>query len=121
MSNALPIPLLERYDVGAVTVVRITGPELHDDETTAAVFDELIDLVEGAGRSRLVLNLEGIQYVASSATGKLVTLMRKVRSVEGRLVLCKVSRRVEEALRLFRLLDVLLLYADEQEAVRSFR
>jgi anti-anti-sigma regulatory factor len=46
--------------------------------------------------------------------------MRKVRSAGGRLVLCKVIRNIEELLQVTHLADILLVYGDEQEAVRSF-
>jgi len=58
-------------------------------------------------------------YLASVALGRLVALMRKVHSAGGRLALCKVSRTMEELLRVSHLADILLAYDDEQEAVRS--
>src|SRR5262249_16684159 len=45
---------------------------------------------------------------------------RKVRSAGGRLVLCRVTPRIEELLQVPHPADLLLLCADEREAVRSF-
>jgi anti-anti-sigma factor len=119
--NAEPSsPYLGREDQGDVTVLRLQVPMLRGDETTEALFEETFALVDDAGRSRLVLNCEAVVYLASMAIGKLVALMRKVRSAGGRLVLCKVSQRLEELLQTTHLADLLLTYDDEQAAVRSF-
>jgi anti-anti-sigma factor len=113
-------PLLEREDRGEVTVLRVKVPMLRSDETTEALFGQACEVAEGDGRSRLVLNLDGVVYLASAAVGHLVTLLRAVRSAGGRLVLCKVTPAVGELLRVTHLADVLLLYDDEQDAVASF-
>lgn len=111
---------LGQEDFGEVTVLRVRVPTLLGDETTEALFHQAASVVEDAGRTRLVLNLDGVVFLASAALGQLVTLMRKVRSAEGRLVLCKVNRRIEELLQVTHVADILLVYGDEQEAVRSF-
>jgi anti-anti-sigma factor len=121
MSESPAGRLLEREDIGDVTVLRVRRPMLPADDETTALFRRAFAVVEDDGRARVVLNLDGVEYLASMAIGQLVTLMRKIRSAEGRLVLCKLSRTVEELLRVTRLADVFLTYADEQEALRSFR
>jgi anti-sigma B factor antagonist len=111
---------LEREDFGDVTVLRVGVPMLLDDEATDGIFSYARSLVGADGRSRLVLDLEGVGFLASAGVGKLIALMRKAASAGGKLVLCKASRAVEEVLRLCRLSDVLPSYADEREAVRVF-
>jgi anti-anti-sigma factor len=120
MSETPASPLLGQEDFGNVTVLRVQVPMLRGDQTTEALFEEACALVETAHRSKLVLNCAAVVYLASMALGKLVALMNKVRSAGGRLALCKVTPTVEELLRVTHVGDVLLTYADEQEAVRSF-
>ena len=120
MSESKAGPLLGREDLGDVTVLRVKVPMLRNDETTESLFGQARAVVEGEGRSRLVLNLGGVEYLASAALGHLVRLMRAVQSAGGRLILCKVTRTVQELLRVTPLADVLLAYDDEQEAVASF-
>ncbi|MBI1918101.1 MAG: STAS domain-containing protein [Planctomycetes bacterium] len=111
---------LEREDSGNVTVLRVKVPMLRGDETTEALFQQASSLVEEAGRSQLVLNLDGVVFLASVAIGKLALLIHKTRAAGGMLTACKVSRTVGELLRMTHLADILPLYGDEQEAVRSF-
>jgi anti-sigma B factor antagonist len=120
MSEVQVSPALGREDFGDLTVLRVKVPTLPSDETTEALFRQAASVVEEAGRTRLVLNLDGVVFLASAALGQLVTLMRKVLSAGGRLVLCKVNRRIEEVLQVTHLAEVMLVYTDEQEALRSF-
>jgi anti-anti-sigma factor len=112
---------LEREDFGDVTVLRLKVAMLRTDEATEALFEQTYSLVDQAGRSRLVLNCDGLDFLSSMALGKLVTLMRKTRAGGGKLALCKVNRTIDKVLQTARLADVLLNYEDEQAAIRSFR
>ena len=120
MSETQLSPALGREDFGDVTVLRVKVPTLPSDETTEALFRQATAVVKDAGRARLVLNLGGVVFLASAALGQLVTLMRKARSAGGRLVVCKVDRRIEELLQVTHIAEIVLVYADEQEALRSF-
>jgi anti-anti-sigma factor len=120
MSEAEASTLLEREDFGDVTVLRIKLPMLYGDQTTTALFEQASAMVVDAHRCRLVLNCSVVEFLASMALGKLVSLMRTVHSTGGRLILCKVHRTVQELLQVSRLADILLSYDDEQGAVRSF-
>jgi anti-anti-sigma factor len=120
MSEAHAGTLLEREDFGDVTVLRLKLPMLYGDEATASLFEQASAVVVEARRCRMVLNCAAVEFLASMALGKLVSLLRKVHSAGGRLILCKVPRTVQEVLRVTRLSDILVSYDDEQEAVRSF-
>ncbi len=109
--------LLEREDVGGVTVLRVQAPLLRDDETSEALFREVLALLDEPGDRKLVLNLAPVEFLASVAVGKLGLLHRKAR---GRLVLCQVRPTLDRTLEAARLADVLAIFSDEGEAVRSF-
>jgi anti-anti-sigma factor len=118
MSETQPLTL-EREDVGNVTVLRLKARMLPSDETTENLFAQAYSVVDEARRSRVVLNLDGVEFVASVAIGKIITLMRKTRSAGGALLLCNVSPSVLGVLHITKLSDILHIYADEREALRS--
>ncbi len=120
MSDIVSGGSLEREDFGNVTVLRVKVPMLRGDEETEALFQQASSLVEEAGRSQLVLNLDGVVFLASMAIGKLATLIHKTRSAGGKLTACKVSRTVGELLQMTHLAEILPIYGEEQEAVRSY-
>jgi anti-anti-sigma factor len=109
--------VLEREDIGGVTVARVRAPLLRDDETTQALFREVFAVLDEPGGRKLVLNLEPVEYVASVVLGKLVLLNRKG---QGRLALCRLTPTLDRALEATHLADVLPVFEDEGAAVRSF-
>jgi len=110
---------LERKDVGPVTVLRILIPMLRGDEVSDELFEQLTSLVESSNEGKFVLDVGAIQYFASAALGKLVSLNRKARSADARLVVCNVTPSVARILEVTHLADVLISYDSEGEAVRS--
>ena len=111
---------LQRKDVGDVTVVRFDLPHLRGEETSREVFQLLHGLVDEAGRRRLVLNLELVEALDSYAASKLVLLNRQTQAVGGRLTLCHLGPRVNEAFTAMHLLGAFAVYGEEQDAVQSF-
>src|SRR3954447_17011421 len=110
MSETQPSSLLEREDFGDVTVLRFKVPMLYSDETTTDLFEQARAVVTADHRCRLVLNCAVVDYLASMALGKLVSLMRKVNSAGGRLTLCKVPPTVQNLLQVTHLSDILFTY-----------
>jgi anti-anti-sigma factor len=121
MKDAQAKSLLERQDFDDVTVLRVKVPLLHADTTTENLFRQAYSFVEDAGRFRLVLNLAAVIFLSSMALGKVVRLTQKARKSGGRLVLCQPRQTVEEIFRVSQLAEILPIYADEQEAIRSFK
>jgi len=120
MNEPQPGELLEREDVGAVTVLRLKVPVLRGDSTTDALFDQAQEIIEG-GRAQIVLNLTGLVFLASLAIGRLVRLWRQTQASGGRLVLCNVAPTMSELLQITHLSEFLLVYENEQAALASFR
>jgi anti-sigma B factor antagonist len=112
-------PQVEREDIGDVTVVRINVRMLMDDEKTEEVFGRIYPIIDDEGRRKLILNFSAIEYFASAAISKLVTLYRKVLSAGGKLALCNVASTVASILQMTHLSDVIIPYSDEREALRA--
>jgi anti-sigma B factor antagonist len=110
---------LERQDFGAVTVVRLKPPKFVDDDVLRSIFDPIYGL-SSVGRNHLVLNLEAVDSLPSMALGKLIMLNRRLEAANGRLALCQLTASVQEVLQTTHLIDLLNVYATEQEALRSF-
>jgi anti-sigma B factor antagonist len=110
---------LEREDLDDVTVVRFTANRLEDEEHIRALFQEVAGLIDG-GRHKIVLNFEKVDFLASTAIGKLVMLHRKVNAARGRLAVCNVSPTTDEALEVMHLKEIVPIYGSEQEALQSF-
>ena len=106
---------IQDQEVGEVTVVRVAG-RLTLSDSNGAIKNALNTLVE-QGRSRFVLNLEGVPYIDSSGLGELASAHVMVSRTGAALVLAAVNDRVMEALRVTKLTRVLQVERDEAAAV----
>ena len=73
-----------------------------------------------AGKTRLVLDLQGVDYIDSAGLGEIVRVMKRARAVEGDLRLCGLR---EDVLRIFEitgLTKAIAIYPTRDEAVASW-
>ncbi len=68
----------------------------------------------------LVVNLEGVQFVDSTALSTLVAGMKRSRQSSGDLRLCKLQQPVRMIFELTRLDRAFEIFAGEEEAVQAF-
>jgi anti-sigma B factor antagonist len=106
---------------GEVTVVRFRGPVRLDGPEAEGIAEQLLSLVQDAGRCRLVVNLGGVQALNSATLGKLITVHKKALPLGGRLALCCTGHHLQQILETVKLSVLIGLYETEEEAVASFR
>ncbi len=70
---------------------------------------ELFSLVDQYDLDRLVVDMDGVDYLTSSVLGKLITLHRRLHRKGGRLALCRPTTPVAEIMRTSRLIDYFTL------------
>jgi anti-sigma B factor antagonist len=101
------IPILDLK--GRVTV----GPE-------ASALREKAAALSAAGQYRLVLNLQGVDYIDSTGLGALVIVATTMRKHGGNVKLLNLNRRNIELLVMTKLATVFEIFTDEQDAVNSY-
>jgi anti-sigma B factor antagonist len=91
---------------------------------TTGVGDEMlreaVDALVGSGRTRILLNLSGLEFMDSAGLGELVASLRLVERFGGKLKITNAPQRVASSLSLSRLLPVFEIFDDEKKAVASF-
>ena len=101
-----------------VTILDISG------QVTAGggdqVLQEAIDTLVAAGRTRLVVNLSGVDFMDSAGMGELVASHRMVERFGGQLKILRPHSRVENSLSTAKLLPLFEVFDDEKKAVDSF-
>ena len=103
--------------VSDVAIVRISG-RVTLTEGTPEVDDVLQRLVQ-QGHVRIVLDLEDVPYIDSTALGSLLRTHATVSRRGGAMKLLKVKGHVRELLELTRLLTVFESFDSEAEAIAS--
>jgi anti-anti-sigma factor len=88
---------VEAEHKGDETFVRFAGSEVSFDEADAnAIEQQLMDLLEGAGRTHLVLDLSNVSYLTSSTLSVLLRLQKRLHAVGGLLALTNVQPLIYE-------------------------
>jgi anti-anti-sigma factor len=86
-------------------VVRITDSDVRGDLMADELRDELLALYLSAHAVHVVLDFQEVNYLSSAGFRPLLRLNRQVREKGGRLVLCGLSRGVEEVFAITRLIS----------------
>jgi len=72
------------------------------------------------GKTRIIANLAGIDYIDSTGLGTLVVCYTTLQRADGALKLANLNRRNLELMLLTKLSTVFELFNDEQSAINSF-
>jgi anti-sigma B factor antagonist len=107
-----------RNKVGDVTVL-IPRVSYLDASNTADFKRQMTTFVER--KARVVVDLAQVEFVDSSGCGALISCLRQLRSVEGDLKLCSITRPVRSLFELVRLHRIVDIYNTCDEAVKAFQ
>jgi anti-sigma B factor antagonist len=80
----------------------------------------LIDKLLASGATRMVINLEQVNYVDSAGLGALIEMQRKTKAKGGSLKLCNLGPNLKQALEMARLLPIFETSPSESAALASF-
>ena len=111
---------LDVKEVGEVAVVRFRDQKILDDLNIQELGQELFGLVEGENRSKLLLNFSGVDFLSSSALGKLITLDKKVKAAGGMLKLCRIRPEIYEVFAITKLNRLFDIKDEEADALAAF-
>ena len=104
--------------IGDVSVVEVRG-RITVGEGNIMLREVVTGLVEN-GKKRIVLNLQGVEYVDSGGLGELVRTHTTLQKEGGQLKMANVNPRVQELLKVTSLHKVFDVHKDEASAVQSF-
>jgi len=71
------------------------------------------------GTIRLILDMNDVDFINSSGLGTLVSILKDVRMVKGRMVLCNLAQYVQEIFEITQLSHIFDMYPTEEEAAAS--
>jgi anti-sigma B factor antagonist len=101
-----------------IVILELKG-ELTVGEGASALRETLSTLAE-AGKTRVVVNMEKVEYMDSTGLGSLVICFTTLKKAGGMLKLLNLNKRNIELLILTKLVSVFELFNDEKDAVNSF-
>ena len=108
---------METHIRGDVIILECVGRLVFGDE--AAAFRQRIKNIL-MGTRKIVVNLDGVEYVDSGGLGTLVGTLASTRNLEGEIKLVRPTKRVADLLRRTRLDNVFKSYERDDDAVAAF-
>ena len=108
---------LEEREVNGVTVVDVTGKMT---TTTSPEADSYLKELLADGVSQLLLNLEGVDFIASTGLRVILATGKKLMATGGRLALCSLNPTVADVFRLSGFGQMFDVFDTEEEALASF-
>lgn len=118
MSNAINLEVRTKCVDAHTAIVTLTGEM--DMYTSPQAKEAMLDLL-AQGYHHLVVNLQGTEYLDSTALGVLVGTLKRVREQGGDLRLVAPAPRIRRLLEITRLINVFPIDATEQEATEKFQ
>lgn len=114
-----PVPLeITQRETNGIYLLALRGRLVLGDESNGlrATVDQLLAL----GATRIIVNLEHVDFVDSAGLGALIETHRKTKTKGGRLKLCHMGPKLMRALELARLLPMFETSPTEAAAVAEF-
>jgi anti-sigma B factor antagonist len=105
----------ETREVGGAMVVEVTG-EL--DVANATGLAEHLNGVFKKFPKKVILDLDGVGYMASSGLAMLVSALRKSREMRVVFGICGLSPIVRQSVEVTALHEILPIYSDVNDALR---
>ena len=109
---------IEERTVDGVTVLDLKG------KMTLGEGDELlkdkVNSLMNQGRTKILLNLEGVPYIDSAGLGEIVRTYTTVSRQSGTMKLVNLTKRITDLLSITKLLTVFETFDSESEALKTY-
>lgn len=114
------MPLQTAAKDGILTVF-ITDERLVDPVVLTRLFDDLDVILSKTTEDRVILDFAAVQFMASSALGKLVQFQKKSKEYNAKVKLSGISSQIYEVFKITKLNKVFDIAKDEAAARKAFQ
>ena len=111
---------IEIKKVADVTIATTVDMKLNDDLSIQEWGDQLIALFDDSACKKLLVSFGQVLFMSSSALRALITLNKRAKEVDAKLMLCGIDDNIMEAFRITRLDNVFQIRKNEDEGIRAF-
>jgi anti-anti-sigma factor len=108
---------LETDNTQSVSVMKVKG---RVDSETAPELDSALSKLLADGRNKIVLNLQGVDYLSSAGLRTLVKVLKGAQGSGGDVRLASVSEPIKGILLTVGMMQMFKLFSTSEEAVTGF-
>ena len=113
----MPLQITQR-EINGVCILALQGRLVLGDESSG--FRKTVENILSSGTTKLVVNLEQVNYVDSAGLGTLIEARRATNAQGARLKVSNLRPNFKQALQYARLLDIFDTFPTEADAIESF-
>jgi anti-sigma B factor antagonist len=113
----MPLEITQR-EMNGIYLLALNGRLVLGEESSGLL--TMVDNLLASGATRMVINLEQVNYVDSAGLGALIEMQRKTKAKGGSVKLCHLRPKLRQALEMARLLPIFETCPTETAAVASF-
>ena len=112
---------LQTASKDGILTIRIEDDRLVDPSVLSRMFDDLHALLSKTTEDRVILDFCNVQFMASSALGKLVQFQKKSKEYSAKVKLAGISKDIYEVFKITKLHKVFDIEKDEPSARKAFQ
>jgi anti-sigma B factor antagonist len=112
--NPFAIQTSEKDDLSIITL------EGFVDAHTAPQFEHAIQKEIEAGRNRIIVNCEKLNYISSAGLGVFMSFIEEVREIGGDIKICGLVPKVKHTFEILGFQDIFEMLDDQPTAVQRF-
>lgn len=114
------VPLQSAAKDGILTI-RIEDDRLVDPSVLTRLFEELDTLLHKTTEDRVIVDFRNVEFMASSALGKLVQFQKKSKEYSAKVKFAGISKEIYEVFKITKLHKVFDIEKDEATARKAFQ
>lgn len=115
--RTVPLEIIQR-EMNGIYLLALRGRLVLGDESNG--LRTTVDNLLSSGATRIVVNLEHVNYVDSAGLGALIDAHRRTKAKGGRLKLSNLGPNLKRALEIAKLLPIFETSPNEASAVAGF-
>lgn len=113
----MPLEITQR-ETNGICLLALRGRLVLGEESSG--LHTTVDNLLSSGVTKIVINLEHVNYVDSAGLGTLIEMHRKTKAQGARLKLCNLGPNLRQALEIARLLTIFETCPTEAAAIATF-
>jgi len=102
---------------GEILVLKLKG---RLDTNASAEFEQQVESSINSRIKNMILDFSELEYICSSGLRVIIQAAKKLRSLQGELVLCALEDYIQEVFEISGFDAFLKIFASKEEAVNSF-
>jgi len=109
---------IQMREEGSIAVLALSG---RLDLASGSTLKEYVKRLAEKNITSVHLNLSDVEFINSSGLGALVSIMKEIRLLKGRLTLSNLASYVQEIFEITQLSHIFEIYSTEEEAIAAYQ